>query len=60
MSRKRKYDDDGYGDEHENDDEEKVWGRVLSIQSHTVHGYVGNKSAGEFQNTVSKLRPLKF
>ncbi|CAK9093459.1 N-terminally processed] [Durusdinium trenchii] len=22
-----------------------VWGRVLSIQSHTVHGYVGNKSA---------------
>ncbi len=23
----------------------KVWGRVLSIQSHTVHGYVGNKSA---------------
>jgi len=26
-------------------DESDMWGRVLSVQSHTVHGYVGNKAA---------------
>mmetsp|Transcript_9878 Transcript_9878/g.11289 ORF Transcript_9878/g.11289 Transcript_9878/m.11289 type:complete len:337 (+) Transcript_9878:203-1213(+) len=31
--------------EEEREIHEKLWGRVLSIQSHTVHGYVGNKSA---------------